>query len=176
MKPKIKRFAVAFILVILSFVLQTTVFSWLSFSGIIPNIMLILTVTYAIMKGDSVGIIIGFFCGLLADVFFGTFIGLNAIFYMFIGFFNGKFHQVFYEDDVKLPLVLIFTSDLLYGLSYYVIMFLLRSRFDFSFYFLKIILPEVIYTIAITLIYYPILLLIHKLLDRSEKKEGMRFV
>jgi rod shape-determining protein MreD len=176
LKPKIKRFAVAFILVIISFCLQTTVFSWLSFGGIIPNIMVILTVTYAIMKGDRVGIIVGFFCGLLSDVFFGTFIGLTAIFYMFIGFCNGKFHQVFYEDDVKLPLVLIFTSDLLYGLSYYVIMFLLRSRFDFSFYFLKIILPEVIYTIAITLIYYPMLLLIHKLLERSEKKEGMRFV
>ncbi|MCR4788240.1 MAG: rod shape-determining protein MreD [Lachnospiraceae bacterium] len=171
-----KRFAVAFILVILSFVLQTTVFSWLSFSGIVPNILIILTATYGIMKGDRIGILTGFFCGLLSDVFFGTFIGLNAIFFMCIGFFNGKFHQVFYEDDVKLPLVLIFTSDLLYGLSYYVIMFLLRSRFDFSFYFLKIILPEVIYTIAVTLIYYPLLLLIHKLLDRSDKKEGMRFV
>ena len=176
MKPKIKRFICAFILVIISFVLQTTVFSWLSFGGIVPNILLILTVTYSIMKGDRVGIIIGFFCGILSDVFFSTFIGLNAIFFMMIGFVNGKFHQVFYEDDVKLPLVLIFTSDLLYGLAYYVIMFLLRARFDFSFYFLKIILPEVIYTIALTLLYYPILLLIHKLLDKSDSKEGMRFV
>ncbi|MCR4989904.1 MAG: rod shape-determining protein MreD [Lachnospiraceae bacterium] len=171
-----KHFITAFFLVIISFVLQTTLFSWISFGGIVPNILVILTATYGIMKGDSVGIIVGLCCGLLSDVFFGTFMGLNAIFYMMIGFLNGKFHQVFYEDDVKLPLVLIFTSDLLYGLAYYVIVFLLRSRFDFSFYFLKIILPEVIYTISVTLIYYPILLLIHKLLERSRVKEGMRFV
>ena len=102
MKPKIKRFAVAFILVILSFVLQTTVFSWLSFSGIIPNIMLILTVTYAIMKGDSVGIIVGFFCGLLADVFFGTFIGST----FFLTFINNNAYT-FYVIIISLALSII---------------------------------------------------------------------
>lgn len=171
-----KRFIVAFLLILVSFSLQTTVFKWISFGGIVPNVLIILTATYGIMRGDRVGLLMGFFCGLLADIFFGTFIGLNAIIFMYIGYINGKFHQVFYEDDVKLPLVLIFVSDIIYGFSYYTIMFLLRSRFNFSFYFINIILPEVIYTIVATLFIYPILLLIHKALTKDERKDGIRFV
>lgn len=171
-----KRFIVAFLLILISFSLQTTVFQWISFGGIVPNILIILTATYGIMRGDRVGLIMGFFCGLLSDVFFGTFIGLNAIIFMYIGYLNGKFHQVFYEDDVKLPLGLIFASDIIYGFAYYSIMFLLRSRFDFSFYFINIILPEVIYTIVATLVIYPLLLLIHKALTKDERKDGIRFV
>ncbi len=162
-----KKFICAFILIILSFCLQTTLFKWISFGGIVPNLLIILTASYGFMRGDKAGLLVGFFCGLLSDIFFGSFIGLNAIFYMYIGYLNGKFHQVFYEDDVKLPLVLILTSDLVYSLAYYVIMFLLRARFDFSYYFLNIILPEAIYTIAVTLIFYPLLLVIHKLLDHT---------
>lgn len=171
-----KRFLVAFLLILLSFTFQTTVFQWISFGGIVPNVLIILTATYGIMRGDRIGLIMGFFCGLLSDVFFGTFIGLNAIIFMYIGYINGKFHQVFYEEDVKLPLVLIFASDIVYGFSYYSIMFLLRSRFNFSFYFMNIILPEVIYTILATLVIYPILLLIHKALTKDERKDGIRFV
>lgn len=128
------------------------------------------------MRGDKVGLIMGLCCGLLADIFFGSFIGLNAIIYMYIGYLNGKFHQVFYPEDIKLPIILFILSDLLYGISYYSIMFLLRGRFDFSYYFVKIILPETVYTIVVALFIYPLLLLIHKHLNKREIKEGFKFV
>ena len=171
-----KRIITGFLLVIIFFVLQTTVFKWLSFGGIVPNLLIILTATYGMMRGERYGLLIGFFCGLLADIFFGSFIGLNALFYMYIGYLNGKFHQIYYEDDIKLPLALILGSDLVYGLSYYTIMFLLRSRFDFSFYFMNTILPEAIYTILVSLLFYPLLLLIHKFIEKRSDKDGMSFV
>lgn len=171
-----KRLISAFIIIIISFVLQATVCQWISFGGIIPNVILIVTACYGFMVGEKYGLVIGFFCGLLSDVFFGTFIGLNALFFMYIGFFNGKFHQMFYKDSIKLPLIMITVSDFMYGISYYVIMFMLRSRFDFSFYFIKTILPEVIYTVLISVLVYPLLLLQHNYLTKDEEKDGMRFV
>ena len=170
-----KRFIVAFLLVIICFVLQSTVFSWISFGGIVPNLLIILTATYGFMRGDRIGLIMGFFCGLLIDVFFGNFLGLNAVIYMYIGFFNGKFVRVFYPEDIKLPLILFITSDLFYSLVYYCIMFLLRSRFDFSYYFVHIMLPEMVYTILVTLLIYPLFLLIHKVLEKGEDNRGMRY-
>lgn len=172
----LKRVLIGIFFIVISFILQTTVFQWFSFGGIVPNLLIILTATYGFIHGDRAGIIVGFFCGLLTDIFFSSYIGINAIFYMYIGYLNGKFHQVFYEDDIKLPLTLIFSSDLLYGISYYVILFLLRSRFDFAFYFTNTILPEAIYTILVALVYYQILLFTYKLLKKGEEKEGMRFV
>ena len=150
-----RRFIVSFLLVISCFVLQSTVFKSIAFGGIIPNLMIVLTASFGFMRGEKAGILFGFFCGLLADIFFGSVIGLYAMIYMYIGYANGKFNMIFYPEDIKLPLALIFVSDMAYGLLSYIILFLMRGRFHFTYYLIHIILPEMVYTIVVTLIFYP---------------------
>lgn len=166
-----RRFIVSFLLVIVCFVLQGTVFKTIAFGGIIPNLMIVLTASFGFMRGEKSGILFGFFCGLLADIFFGSIIGLYAMIYMYIGYANGKFNMIFYPEDIKLPLVLILVSDFCYGLLCYIVLFLMRGRFDFSYYLIHIIFPEVVYTIVVTLIFYPFLLWINKKLESREQKE-----
>ena len=129
-----RRFIVSFLLVISCFVLQSTVFKSIAFGGIIPNLMIVLTASFGFMRGEKAGILFGFFCGLLADIFFGSVIGLYAMIYMYIGYANGKFNMIFYPEDIKLPLALIFVSDMAYGLLSYIILFLMRGRFHFTYY------------------------------------------
>jgi rod shape-determining protein MreD len=121
------------------------------------------------MRGERTGLLVGFFCGLLIDIFYGDAIGLHAMMYMYIGYLNGKFNGIFYPEDIKLPMGLIVISDLLYGLTTYFLQFLMRSRFAFQFYFMNIILPEIVYTILTTLLLYPIILWINTRLDDKEK-------
>ena len=166
-----RRFIVSFLLVISCFVLQSTVFKLIAFGGIIPNLMIVLTASFGFMRGEKAGILFGFFCGLLADIFFGSVIGLYAMIYMYIGYANGKFNMIFYPEDIKLPLALIFVSDMAYGLLSYIILFLMRGRFHFTYYLIHIILPEMVYTIVVTLIFYPFLLWINKKLEDREQKE-----
>lgn len=97
------------------FILQCSVFGSLAFAGIIPNLMIVLTSSFGFMRGEKEGLIIGFFCGLLSDVYFGSFLGFYALLLMYIGFLNGKFSKIFYPEDIKLPIALIVTSDLSYG-------------------------------------------------------------
>ena len=166
-----RRFIVSFLLVISCFVLQSTVFKSIAFGGIIPNLVIVLTAFFGFMRGEKAGILFGFFCGLLADIFFGSVIGLYAMIYMYIGYANGKFNMIFYPEDIKLPLALIFVSDMAYGLLSYIILFLMRGRFHFTYYLIHIILPEMVYTIVVTLIFYPFLLWINKKLEDREQKE-----
>ena len=166
-----RRFIVSFLLVISCFVLPSTVFKSIAFGGIIPNLMIVLTASFGFMRGEKAGILFGFFCGLLADIFFGGVIGLYAMIYMYIGYANGKFNMIFYPEDIKLPLALIFVSDMAYGLLSYIILFLMRGRFHFTYYLIHIILPEMVYTIVVTLIFYPFLLWINKKLEDREQKE-----
>ena len=166
-----RRFIVSFLLVISCFVLQSTVFKSIAFGGIIPNLMIVLTASFGFMRGEKAGILFGFFCGLLADIFFGSVIGLYAMIYMYIGYANGKFNMIFYPEDIKLPLALIFVSDMAYGLLSYIILFLMRGRFHYTYYLIHIILPEMVYTIVVTLIFYPFLLWINKKLEDREQKE-----
>ena len=171
-----RRFIVSVLLIIICFLLQTTVFKGIAFGGIVPNLLIILTASFGFMRGESTGLIFGFFCGFLADIFFGNVLGLNAMIYMYIGYANGKFHRIFYPDDIKLPLCLILFSDLAYGFLYYITLFLMRARFYIRYYFLHIILPEVVYTLLITLLLYPLILWLNKKLEDAEERSARKFV
>lgn len=170
------RKVVVTLFIIVCFVLQCSVFSNLAFAGIIPNLMIILTSSFGFMRGEKEGLVIGFFCGLLSDVFFGNFLGFYALVLMYIGYINGKFSRIFYPEDIKLPIALIVISDLSYGVLCYILMFLLRGRFHFIYYFTRVILPEALYTIVITMFLYPVLLKTNEKLEAREKRSAQKFV
>ncbi len=171
----LRKLVVAFFIIV-CFILQCSVFSGLAFAGIIPNLMIILTSSFGFMRGEEEGLVIGFFCGLLCDVFFGDILGFYALVLMYIGYLNGKFSRIFYPEDIKLPLALIVVSDISYGILCYVLMFLLRGRFNFPYYFTRVILPEAIYTIVITMFLYPLVLKVNQKLEAKEKRSAQKFV
>ena len=170
------RKIVVVLLILLFFVLQCSVFNSLAMGGIIPNLMIILTSSFGFMRGEKAGLLIGFACGLLCDIFFGSFLGFYAMVMMYIGFVNGKFSRIFYPEDIKLPLALILCSDLAYGLLCYLLFFLMRGKFHFGYYLLHIILPEAVYTIVVTLLLYPLILWINKRLESREQRSARKFV
>lgn len=165
----LRKFTV-FILILVCFILQSTVFRALAFAGIVPNLLVILTAAFGFMRGENEGLVIGFLCGLLTDIFFGDILGFYALILMYIGFLNGKFNRIFYPEDIKLPLGLIIISGLSYSMICYILMFLLKGKFNFLFYFKDVILPELVYTMVITCILYPIVLLINEGLERRERR------
>lgn len=164
------------IFIFVCFILQCSVFSGLAFAGIIPNLMIILTSSFGFMRGEEEGLCIGFVCGLLCDVFFGSVLGFYALVLMYIGYINGKFSRIFYPEDIKLPLALIVVSDISYGMICYILMFLLKGRFNFPYYFTRVILPEALYTIVITMFLYPLILTINQKLEAREKRSAQKFV
>ena len=70
-----KRFIVSILLIVICFLLQTTVFKGLAFGGIVPNLLIVLTASFGFMRGESTGLLIGFFSGILADIFFRNMLG-----------------------------------------------------------------------------------------------------
>ncbi len=167
-----KRNIILFFIILCGFVFQTTLFQALSFGGISPNILIIITVSYGFMYGKKCGMVTGFLCGLLMDVFYGDVLGFYALVYLYIGAANGVFHSIFYQDDIKLPLMLILASDFVYSFTCYVLLYLLRSRFDIIFYLKHVILPEVVYTIFVTVFIYPCILLLNRTIDEIERGDN----
>lgn len=165
-----KRNIILFFVILIGFVLQTTLFQAANLGGISPNILIIITATYGFMFGKKYGMVVGFICGLLTDIFYGSVLGFYALIYLYIGFANGAFNTIFYQDDIKLPLALIMASDLVYSFVCYILLFLLRGRFNFSYYFLNIIAPEMIYTIAATIFIYPCILTLNR--EKDDDKRG----
>ncbi len=163
----LRKIVVAF-MIIIAYLLQTTLFKAITIAGIVPNILLIITSAFGFMRGKNEGMFIGLVSGLLIDIFFGKIIGFYALVYMFIGFVNGFFRRIFYPEDIKLPMILIGLSDLLYCFLCYIFLFMLRGKLHLSYYFVHIMLPEVVYTVLVTLIIYKGILYIDEWLESFE--------
>ena len=173
---KVKRIIVCAVIIFLCFLLETSIFRYLSIASVIPNLLIVVTSAFGFMRGKKEGLLVGFFCGLLKDVLGGDLIGFYALIYMVIGYCNGFFRRLFYDEDVKLPIALIAGSDFIYGLIIYLFMFMLRSDFNFGYYFGHIIMPELVYTTLITLGLYQIILRINRRLEEEEKRSASKFV
>lgn len=171
-----RRKIIVFILIVVCYLLQTTVFSALSFASISPNLLIIVVSAFGFMRGKKEGLFIGFFCGLLLDIWNGGILGFYSLVYMYIGYINGMFRKLFYPEDIKLPMLLIAGSDLSCNLFIYFILFLFRNRYDFSYYFLHIMIPELVYTMVITIFLYFIILKINQRLEVIEKRSASKFV
>ncbi len=168
--------ALFYLIMFFCFLLQCTLFKHLSFGGIGPNLLLITTTSVGFMRGEKPGLLAGFVSGLFIDIFFGSVIGLYAMLYMYIGFLNGKFSRIFYPEDLKLPLALITLSNLSYGMVCYIVLFLLRGRLNFPYFFFHIILPETVYTIVMSILLYPVLLTLYKRFHMEEDRSEPDFV
>lgn len=166
----IKRKLVSIIIILIAFLLQTTVFQGLALADVVPNLVLAVTVTYAYLRGRTSGLIIGFFCGLMFDMAYGSVIGLYAFIFMTIGFVVGFCQKIYFTDSLILPAVLITGSDLVYGIYYYVTEFLMRGKLNFGFYFLHVILPEMIYTALVGILVYRLLIALERFINRSREE------
>ena len=171
-----KRKVITFFIILICFLLESTVFYKLRFASICPNLMIITTASFGFMRGKKNGMTVGLISGLFVDLFWGGSLGFYMLGYMVIGYVNGMFKRLFYDEDIKLPIALIAASELAYGVITYVSVDMLNGDFHFGTYLLHIIIPELVYTILATLILYQIILQINRKLEAEEQTSASRFV
>ena len=171
-----KRKIITGLIILVCFLLESTVFHNFTFASISPNLMIIVTSSFGFMRGKKEGMTVGFICGLFVDLFWGNILGFHMLIYTLIGYLNGSFQRLFYDDDIKLPIILIGGSEFIYGLIIYACMYMLQGDFLFGTYLFRIILPELVYTILVTLVLYQIILRINRKLEAKEQRSASRFV
>lgn len=156
------------LILILNTVLSSTVLRHIAIFGVMPNLTIIIVSSFALLRSDVEGAVIGFFAGLLQDVMFGRNFGLNALFYMIIGYFCGKPFKDFYRENYLLPLFLILCSTFFYEFGFYITNFLFRSKLDVLYYLGKIIIPSLFYNAFLTIPVFRIMYSINYLLEKRE--------
>lgn len=171
-----KRKIITFLIIAVCFLLQSTIFHHLTFASIYPNMMIIITAAFGFMRGKKEGMVVGFIAGLFQDLFWGNILGYHMLVFTVIGYLNGAFQRLFYDDDIKLPIGLIAASEVIYGIVTYMAMYMMKGDFAFGTYLGRIIIPELVYTILVTLILYQIILHINKKLEAEEQRSASRFV
>ena len=155
--------------VLINFVLQSAAFQYITILGVKPNTALILICSYAVLRGDVEGAILGFFAGLLQDIYYNPVIGVSALLYMLIGYFCGKPLRDFYKENYFFAVFLVAASALFYQFAHYFAYFLFRGRIDIGYYFMAVMLPGAIYTVIAAIPLYGLVYLLNHRLERVEK-------
>lgn len=166
-----KRFFITSAIILLCFLMQTTLFQHLALAGEVPNLILIFVVAFAYMRGRKAGMCYGFVCGLLIDLVYSDVIGLTALLYVLVGYLVGICNEIYYRDELSVPIILVAISDFLFNFAYYIFNFLLRGRLQVFYYIWNVILPEVVYTVLVACILYKLLYSLNYWLERNEETE-----
>lgn len=102
---------------VLLYVLQTSFLPLIAYRGISPDLMLLLTVSFAFLHGARYGSLMGFCAGLLDDLATGTFFGINIFSRTIIGFVCGRFSDQVFREQLLLP---IFAALMATAVNYFI--------------------------------------------------------
>jgi len=163
------RIAVMGILILLNYVLQTSILPHIAILGVTPDTALIFIVSYGILRGDVEGALFGLSAGLLQDIFSGGPIGMFALMGFIIGYISGKPFKDFFKDNYFLPFLIVLGAIIAQQLVIYVSSFLFLGYLNLLHFAWTIILPTTIYTISLSV---PLYSLMHFINGRIERRES----
>ncbi len=155
-------------------ILQVTLFEYIRIWGVAPNILVAIVVSFALLRGSKEGALIGAFGGVLYDVTFSMTFGSAIISYVLVGYCCGKLHPYCYRENFILPFSCTLFGSLLVSLMN-ILGFILRGKLLFGFFLYEIIIPELIYTMTLTLMIYQLSYTINHYLEIREKKTRNMF-
>ncbi len=150
------------VLIIVTFLLQSTLRVIIPGQYALPNLLMILTCSFGLMRGQRAGMLTGFLAGLLYDLFSGSLFGLTALCLLYAGYVNGLLYKVFFDTDIRIPMAAAGISDLAYNLILFFVWAAMHRHIGFGVFLTGTILPEVIATILCTIPLYPVYRLINK--------------
>ena len=170
------RYVLIGVSIILSVLLQVTIFPSIPYIAVTPNFLLMVTVAFSIMYGQTYGIFIGMICGFLLDIYSGTTLGYCAFIFVCLGYACGTFSKSFSHEDYKLPTVLILSADFVYGAAIYITSFLIGGGISVTSALFYIIIPEIVYTGLVSVFLYPVLVYFDRKVREHSRRRAKKFV
>jgi rod shape-determining protein MreD len=162
------RIGIMFLLIVVNYVLQTSVWGWLAILGTTPDTALIFIVSYGILRGDMEGALFGLACGLVHDILGGGPVGLYAMLGFLTGYVCGKPFKDFFHDNYFLPFFVVVAAAIGYQFLFYFAAILFTGNVDFMYYVGTIILPKTIYTASLSIPLYSLMYFINGRIELYE--------
>jgi len=148
------------ILIVLVYVLQTTLMPVISLWGITPNLVFIFVICFAMFNGREKGMIMALAMGLLLDMLTTYQFGLVTVLMTTAAVLTTTVFARVFSPNISTALVSVGVCNLGYNLLLVLGMSLFGQGHPIFYDFFRIILPEAIYNMLLT---FPIFLLLDQL-------------
>ena len=105
------------LLLLLTFILQATVFVQYRPFGVVPDFLMIIFVSGALLRGSLFGIELAFIVGIIQDLLVGTF-GISIVINISLAYIVGTMENKIVKEQFLVPLVMTFFVTIAHELLY----------------------------------------------------------
>ena len=170
-----KRKILELIIIILFYCLSVTLGRVIELGGIKPNMLIVLPILFGYLNGSNEGMFVGFFSGLIYDIFISTIIGFSPLVFSILGYISGLFFQKYEKSEIIIPLVIVAFGDIVYEFLSYVCNFLLHNRLNVLYFIKRFMIPEMIYTVLFFVLLFKPIVLINPSLSGKKRRRVSYF-
>jgi rod shape-determining protein MreD len=168
----VRRTLLLAVVIVTALLLQTTVFADVRLLGARPELMFLLTISFAILEGPASGAITGFAGGMAQDFLLDQPKGITALTLTLLGYAVGLLRQYIVSPSPVLPVLLVaggtFAGELFYGL----VAFLLGQLDVSALYLFRVAALSAVYNAILTPLVYPVL---RRAAEGSRSRKVMRW-
>jgi rod shape-determining protein MreD len=153
----VRRAVILLAVITTALLLQTTVFPELTILGVKPELLYLVTVIFAVLRGAAEGAIVGFIGGLAQDFLLNTPKGITALTLTLLGYTVGLARQYLTSPSPLVPAILVALGTA-GGIAFHqAIAFLLGEEEGPFLYLAKVVLWTAVYGAVLTPIFFPVL-------------------
>lgn len=136
-------------------VLQAGLAPYMAIAHVVPNFLLLVVVTLALVEGPSAGAAVGFVAGLIFDLLGSGPVGPMVLVLVLTGYLAGLMHEAMFAEGWLLPLTVLAIASLSAEVAYGLILIMLGAGGPFWLTFFTKMLPGAVYDIVLALLVYP---------------------
>jgi rod shape-determining protein MreD len=118
----------AAVLLFVATILQVSIFAQVHILGGVPDVLLVMLVSIALLRGSVVGAAGGFFAGLLADTATLGKLGLTSLVLTVAGYWIGRYGETTGRDRAHAPFLSVAVVTILYAFGLLLVHFVLGER------------------------------------------------
>lgn len=145
---------IVWIIILLNFILQGTLFQYFNLFGVLPNTSLVIVVCFSLFTNKNKGALYGFVIGLLQDIIYGQALGIYALIYMLIGYGIGLINTKIFRDNLIISFFITSIATSFYILMNVLIMYLLGYEIGITSFLGFPIILQVLYNSIISIFVY----------------------
>ncbi len=142
------------IILLISYVLETTLLSSINFFGASPSLILVVIICYSMMSGKEKGALLGLITGIIVDILStGTF-GINILLYTYSAAIAGALSNKIFGKNAITSVVITFIVSFVYGVIFAITMYILKIDRNIIYFIFAYFLPMCVYNAVISFFMY----------------------
>lgn len=155
-----KKFLSIICLILAFFViyfLQANFFTWFTISGVMPNLFIVLVLFIGLFIGKKLGLVFGLLFGIYLDLLLGKSVGISGIMLGIVGLLGEYMEKNFSKESRVTIILMVAGSTVIYEIGCYIFQILKWNILIEIIPFIRTLIIEVIFNIALVIILYPII-------------------